>query len=363
MHSDQATKKLLQVALWGLLIAGAVFVFFRYLLGAVFPFLLAYLIAFSLQPLCRAMEKRAGISRKVTVLVAVCLIVAVLLLLCVLLFRRLLTELSSLSAGLGSLLERLQEDEAFRNETADRLSTLLPIPGAADKVREFLMDADGRLMDFLGRAAENLTGSVLPFLGSVFKSLPGLLLSAVVVLIASYYFAIDFRGINGKLMALFPPGGQTFVRKGKAMLLETGGRFLRAYGLLMVITFAELFVAFLILGYRYAFLLAAVIALVDILPVLGTGTVLIPWAVVCLFAGNWTEGIGLLIVYGVITVARQILEPKIVGRYIGLPPLASLAAMYIGLKLMGFWGLFLFPMGATMGYRFLTDRKKPKENG
>jgi predicted PurR-regulated permease PerM len=256
----------------------------------------------------------------VTVLVAVCVIVAVLLLICVLLFRRLLTELSSLATGLGSLLERLQEDEAFRNETTDRLSAWLPIPEAANRVREFLVDADGRLMDFLGRAAENLSGSVLPFLGSVFKSLPGILLSAVVVLIASYYFAIDFRGINGKLMALFPAGGQAFVRKSKEMLLETGGRFLRAYGLLMVITFAELFTAFLILGYRYAFLLAAVIALVDILPVLGTGTVLIPWAVFHLFAGNWTEGIGLLIVYGGITVARQILSPRAWGGTSAYPP-------------------------------------------
>ena len=263
---------------------------------------------------------------------------------CVLLFRRLFRELSSLANGLGELMKRLQEDESFRNETAERISALLPIPQAADKVRMFLLDLDGRGMELLGRAAENLSGSVLPFLGGMIRSLPGLLLSVVVVLIASYYFAIDFRGINSKLMALFPPGGQRFLRKSKALLVDTGGRFLRAYGLLMVITFAELFVAFLILGYRYAFLLAAIIALVDILPVLGTGTVLIPWAVFCMFGGDWAGGIGLLIVYAVVTVARQILEPKIVGRYIGLSPLASLAAMYIGLRLMGFWGLFLFFM-------------------
>ena len=361
MNSDQAFRKLIHWILWILLAGVAAFLFFRYLLSAVFPFLLAYLIAFSLQPLCHAMEKRAGISRKVTVLVAVCVIVALLLLICVLLFRRLFRELTSLASGLGELLERLRTDETFRNETADRLSALLPIPHAADRVREFLLDVDGRLMDFLGRAAENLSGAVLPFLGGAIRSLPGLLLSVVVVLIASYYFAIDFRGINGKLMALFPAGGQAFLRKGKSLLVETGGKFLRAYGLLMVITFAELFVAFLILGYRYAFLLAAVIALVDILPVLGTGTVLIPWAVFCMFGGNWFDGIGLLIVYAVVTIARQILEPKIVGKYIGLSPLGSLAAMYIGLRLMGFWGLFLLPLGATVGYRFLADCKKQKE--
>lgn len=361
MFSDQTYRKLFHLALGVLLVGAAAFFFFRYLLSAVFPFLLAYAIAFCLQPLCRAMEKRAGISRKVTVLVAVCVIVALLILLCVLLFRRLFRELTSLTSALGEFLARLREDESFRNQTADRLSALLPIPHAAEQARAFLLDLDGKLIDFLGRAAENLSGSVLPFLGNVIRSLPGMLLSVVVVLIASYYFAIDFRGINRKLMGIFPPGGQAALRKTKSLLLDTGGKFLRAYGLLMVITFAELFVAFLILGYRYAFLLAAVIALVDILPVLGTGTVLIPWAVFCLFSGDWPGGIGLLIAYAVITVARQIIEPKIVGKYIGLSPLASLAAMYIGLKLMGFWGLFLLPLGATLGYRLLTGRKEQKE--
>ncbi len=361
MFSDHAYRKLLHLALGVLLAGAAVFFFFRYLFGAVFPFLLAYAIAFCLQPLCRAMEKRAGISRKATVLVAVCIIITLLVVLCVVLFQRLFRELSTLAGALGDILNRLREDEGFRNQTADRLSKLLPIPHAATRIREFLLGLDGKLMDFLGRTAENLSGSVLPFLGDVVRLLPGMLLSVVVVLIASYYFAIDFRGINSRLMGLFPPGGQNFLRKIKAMLLDTGGKILRAYGLLMIITFAELFAAFLIMGYRYAFLLAAVIALVDVLPVLGTGTVLIPWAVFCLFGGDWYNGIGLLIIYAVITVARQILEPKILGKYIGLPPLASLAAMYIGLQLMGFWGLFLFPLGATLGYRLLTERHRQKE--
>ena len=359
MFSEETTRKLLHYALWALLIGTGIFLFFRYLLGAVLPFLIAYLIAFCLQPLCRAMEKRAGISRKVTVLFAVCAIVALLLVLCVLLFRRLFGELSTLAGALGDFMTRLREDEGFRIDMAEHLGKFLPFPGAQEKLTVFLSDLEGRLMDLLGHAAEQLSGSVLPFLTSLAAFLPGFLLSVLVVLIASYYFAIDFKKINAGVMETLPPAWQEALRKGKKLLTETCGNFLRAYGFLLVVTFFELFAAFLILGYRYAFLLALVTALVDILPVLGTGTVLLPWAAFCLLTGDLYHGIGLLIVYAVITVVRQVMEPKVVGKYMGLPPLASLASMYIGLKLFGFLGLFLVPLGAILVFRL--GRRKGTE--
>jgi sporulation integral membrane protein YtvI len=357
LFSQESTRKLLQIALWALVLGVCVFLFFRFLFGAVLPFLLAYLIAFCLQPLCRAMEKRAGISRKVTVLFAVCAIVALLLFLLVLLFRRLFSELSTLAGALGEFLTRLREDEVFRGDMAERLGQYLPFPEAKEKLAVFLSDLEGRLMDFLGNAAEQLSGSVLPFLTSLAAFLPGFLLSVLVVLIASYYFAIDFKGINSRMMGFLPETWQETLRKGKRMMLDTGGKFLRAYGFLLLVTFFELFAAFLILGLRYAFLLAGLISLIDILPVLGTGTVLIPWGAFCLLTGDVYHGVGLLIVYAVITVVRQVIEPKVVGKYIGLPPLASLASMYIGLKLFGFWGLFLLPLGATLLFRLRKPAK------
>ena len=112
----------------------------------------------------------------------------------------------------------------------------------------------------------------------------------------------------------------------------------------MLITFSELFSALLVMGYRYAFLIALGTAVIDILPVLGTGTVLIPWAVITLLAGDTVRGVALLCVYAGMTVVRQVLEPRIVGKYIGLPPLAALACMYLGLRLFGVPGLVLFPV-------------------
>ena len=113
-------------------------------------------------------------------------------------------------------------------------------------------------------------------------------------------------------------------------------------------TFAERAVGFSILGLPYALLSALVIALVDILPVFGTGTVLVPWSVGAFFTGNTKLGLCLAALYGIITVIRQIAEPKILGSSVGMHPLATLLAMYIGLKLCGIGGLFLFPIGAVI---------------
>ena len=266
MFSEERIRKVLYASVGLLLLFAAVFLFFRYLFGALLPFLIAYAIAYCLQPLVRAMEKRAGISRKATVLAAVCLIVALLIFVCTVAVRRVSKELTSLAETLGAFLERVRNDPSYADELADVWAKRLPFLD----MHAVFADLDGRLTALLTSLAGRLSESVLPFLANLAASLPCALLSVAV---------------------------------------------------------------------------------------LGTGTVLLPWAAFCFAAGDTKSGVGLLIVYAVITVVRQILEPRIVGKYIGLPPLASLASMYIGLKLIGFWGLFLFPVGALLAYHTLYKKE------
>ncbi len=362
MFSEEAFHKAVRILFGILLIIAGIFLFFRYLFGALLPFLIAYLIAFCLQPLVRALEKRAGISRKVTVLFAVFLIVALLIFLCVLIFRRISGELVSLAESLGKFLTRLREDPAFADEMVARISDKIPFVNARPAIESFISDLDGRLTELLGMLAERLSGSVLPFLAGLAAFLPNALLSVLVVLISSYYLAIDFRQFHAFLLSFFSEPTANRLRKIKRTLTDAGGSFFRAYGLILLVTFSELFSALLILGYRYAFLIALATAFIDILPVLGTGTVLLPWAAFQLLTGHTSDGIGLLIVYAIMTIVRQVIEPKIVGKYIGLPPLAALASMYLGLQLLGFWGLFLFPIGALLLWRLLkTHSEQEKE--
>lgn len=119
---------------------------------------------------------------------------------------------------------------------------------------------------------------------------------------------------------------------------------LKGYILLMLITFTELTIGLLLIGQSNAILLAAIICVIDILPVLGTGAVVIPWALISLFTGNILKAIGLILMYIVITIIRNFLEPKVIGNQVGLHPLITLLSMFCGLRLLGFVGLFGFPL-------------------
>lgn len=125
---------------------------------------------------------------------------------------------------------------------------------------------------------------------------------------------------------------------------------LRAYGIIMFITFCELFLGLSILNLigvmnnGYVFMIAIAIAVFDILPVAGSGGILIPWAVVSLILGSYPKAIGLIVIYVVITVIRQYIEPKIVGSSLGVHPIVTLAGLYFGLKLFGFMGMFIIPL-------------------
>ena len=132
---------------------------------------------------------------------------------------------------------------------------------------------------------------------------------------------------------------------------------IRSYVMIMMLTFTELSILFTLFGIEHAVLKAALIAVFDIMPILGTGGIVIPWAVVSLVLGYTELGIQLLIIYAIVTVIRNYMEPKIVGTQLGLHPIITLVTMFIGLRLFGFWAMFGLPVGIS----FLWKEKKKKE--
>ena len=120
--------------------------------------------------------------------------------------------------------------------------------------------------------------------------------------------------------------------------------WIKAQLILMTITFTELNIGFLIMKVENSLLLSLLIAVVDALPILGTGTILIPWAIIKLISGDYRLGISLLLLYLIVIIVRQLIEPKIVGKQIGMYPLLTLFAMYTGLQAMGFAGMIVGPI-------------------
>ena len=155
---------------------------------------------------------------------------------------------------------------------------------------------------------------------------------------------MDYINITSFITRQFSNKSSSIIFDVKNYIVGTLFRLAKAYSILITITFVELSIGLSILKIENAVSVALIIACVDILPVLGTGGIVIPWIFIELFKGNVPLAIGLTIIYVFITVVRNILEPKIVGEQIGLHPLIMLICMFIGVKLFGFLGLFVLPI-------------------
>ena len=158
------------------------------------------------------------------------------------------------------------------------------------------------------------------------------------------FIASDYESICSFIIRQIPEKWHLFLSDVRQYSLKTFGKYLKSYALIMAVTFCELSFALWLLDVNNFAPIAFIIAAFDIIPVCGSGGVLIPWAVFSLLQGRFAFGIGMLIVYVIITIIRQIIEPKIVGDQVGLPPVVTLMAMFLGVRFMGVFGLFAFPI-------------------
>ena len=227
------------------------------------------------------------------------------------------------------------------------ITAKIPIIGKLVRMEEFsnlYARLEGIISEVIGNIALEV-GKVLPaFIGSVAKGFPSFIFFLLVTVISSFYLCLDFDDINSFIRSMLPGRVRKKIHVYKKKASEVTFGYAKSYVMILVLTFAELLVGFLLLDIDYALILSFIISVIDILPIFGVGAVLIPWAVVLFVAGNYKTGVGLLILYGCVTVVRQIAEPKIVGGNIGLHPLAALISMYSGFKLFGIIGMILGPI-------------------
>ena len=339
---------------------GIAYLIFNYLLFALLPFLIAYLFAECFKPIMVYSETHKSFPKKSFVLFVILLASFSIAGLIYALVRRVGIEISELAARLSDTITRINKDEQYASQVIDKLNSMVPFVDVRGRLWEMRANLDEELWGAAMGLGDKMSGSLVTAIKSVAAFLPKLIFGFIVTILATYYFTIDRVRVNCFFLSLFPKDIQPRLIKAKELFAESVGKYLRAYGILFCITFVELLIAFMVLRVGYSFVLALVIALVDILPVLGTGAVLVPWGVVSLIIGNYGRGVGILVAYAIITVVRQVIEPKIVGKFIGLSPLAALASMYIGLKLMGIVGIFGFPLLTILGKRILESRKCEK---
>lgn len=336
-----------------LVAVGAFFLIGRYVIVIVMPFLIAWVIALLVHPAANAIAARTRLPRKLSVVVLLLLFFALLAVLVTLGINRLAGEVGRLAERFtsGDQISRLMND-------IESVGDRLPFLDTNQKLRESL---DDMISSLLREAASSVASAVTAFATGLLRSMPSIMLFVVVTVISSFYFALDLDAVHRSLVSLLPPPIAEKLPTVKNRVRRFVIKYLRVYLFLMFITFCELFAGFTILRVDYSFLLALIISVIDILPVLGVGTVLIPWSLIELLSRDFRMGFGLLILWAIITVVRQIAEPHIVGETIGLHPLLTLVGMYIGFRIFGIAGMLLAPaliIAARTGLREWMPQKK-----
>lgn len=327
--------------------------FLRYLLPVLVPFLLAALLAMAAEPLVSVLHKRLKFPRTAAAAagVTVALLIAVLLL--VSLFALLIRQLGSLADVLPDL-----EQTAMNGLSALEHWALGLAQKAPDGVRAVVLHSVSNMFSNGSALLDRVMERLLALASVVLKGLPDSALGLGTWVLASFMISARLPKIKNWLSSIVPESWQqTYVPQLRALKTSFGG-WLMAQGKLVGVTFLVLTAGFFLLRIDHPVLWAAVTCIVDILPILGTGTVLIPWGIVCFLQGDTLRAVGLLGIYGVVALLRSVLEPRLVGKQLGLDPLTTLLAIYAGYRFWGLLGMVFAPVLAALVVQILSAPEK-----
>ena len=298
-------------------------------------------------PLAKKISAQTKISRKFCSFVLVLIILIILLALVFLIGNRILFETQNLFEYLTENSDKIAQYFERVFQFFGSLTQNLPIlnslqnTGFAEDVNQNI----NALLDNVWQSILRRLGSTVPDVArSIVVALPNILLVSLITIIACFYFAVDIEVVNEKIKNVLPKTVLDFMLKMKSKFVNGFKKYLKAYCILFLITFAELLLGFWILGIEYAVVLAILIAFIDFLPVFGTGAVLVPWGIILLFIKNYFLGVGIIIMFVLMTIIRQVLEPKIVGKSLGVHPLLTLITIFLGFKLFGIVGMIFLPI-------------------
>lgn len=358
--TDKVKKRrdaIINVAFFAMII-GLIFLFFKYCFAIASPFIISFFFAVLLQRPLRWLDKKT--KNKCHTLWSILIVVVSILII----LGPVVLVVSLIGREVGNFISFLT------GELSDLPSMLATIQNELLKFLDFLpdeiyTDVSETITDFFGKLISNFDLSVLGVdiksiatglttgisgVYSVVKNIPSVLIGVVIGIVAWIFFTKDYRYIVNFIKLQLPEGKKNLLSDFKQIFSKTVLKMIKAYALIMFITFCELFIGLTILNAvgisnnSYAAIIAVGIAIFDILPVAGSGGILIPWAILSLIFGNTAQAVGLMVIYIVISVIRQYIEPKIVGTSLGVHPIVTLAGLYFGLKLFGFMGMFIVPI-------------------
>ena len=314
----------------------------RYLLPVALPFLLGALVAIAAEPVVRFGTGRLGLPRGLAAGIGVTLTLVLLMGTVSLVGALAVKELGQLAGALPDVQSTAQQGLTLLQDWLIRLAGRLP-----ENMGNMMTDTVLELFGSGSALLHQLTGRLPQMLGSVLGKVPDGALGLGTGVLAGFMISARLPRLHKALASRLPQSWHETYGPMLRRIRKTLGAWLKAQGKLLLMTYGIVGVGFLLLGIKRGLFWAALVAVVDAVPVLGTGTVLIPWALVELLQGHTLLGVGLLGVYAAALVARTVLEPRLVGRHLGLDPLLTLVFLYVGYKLWGILGMIFAPMLAA----------------
>lgn len=302
------------------------------------PFIIAYIFSSIAMPLSRLINNSLKIPAKVARAIAAIIVLLVAGALITLMIIKIVTEVSNLISLIPTYANEIvkfvmdipvQLTELFKN---------LP-PDAVETINGFIYSFSLDMANFQQIAVKALSG-----VGSIVVSVPSAVIFIFFTILSTFFLTVDRDMIGTRIAKAIPKKIYSAVVAAKQNFVSAIWGYVRAQMIMYVIVFAELVIGFSLLKLNYIVVLALIIAFIDILPVFGVGTVLLPWGLISIAMRDYRLGVSLLAMYAILFTVRQIIEPKIVSSQIGLHPLLTLLSMYAGLKTFGIIGMILFPI-------------------
>lgn len=336
--ANPALRKALRIGA----ILASICLFLRYVLALVFPFLLGAAVSFAAEPLvqffCRKLRLKRGAATAVGVSMTFTILTLTVLFLCALMIR----QLSSLARILPEV------EDAVRSGMGALSSWLLSLAAQAPEgIQSLLTQSVNSFFSGSSRLLDSATDFVLHLASGIISQVPDRALSVATAVVSSFMISAKLPKIRGFVKNRIPLQKLRPLLDSLSKLKTSVFGWLRAQLKLSAITGIVTALGFFLLRIRYAPLWALLVAAVDAMPVLGSGTVLVPWSLVCFLQGETGRAFGLLGIYAAAAVLRSVLEPRLVGRQLGLDPLVTLIALYTGYKLFGILGMILAPVLAV----------------
>lgn len=332
MLNKNSWTKILYICL-GIL---GVYIFFKYIFRLIAPFVVAWLLASLLNPFVTWIHKRLRISRGFGAVLSMVTVLSGIIALVTVLIRQLWEQIVAFKNAFPIFQDQILDFMEILETKFAFITEILPLP-------DTFTTLDGVIQQLLDYISQSL-GSIIKSAYDIVSIVPNGVFFTIITLIATFFMTKDHGMIKEFIKAQIP-----FHVTDKIVLMQSGlknaiGGYIKTQLILMCYTFAICLVGLFILQREYILLISLVIALFDALPAFGSGAVLIPWGISHIIMGNYLIGIGLLSIYGIIFIMRQIMEPKVLSSQIGVYALVTVMAMYIGLQTIGVLGIIIGPI-------------------